>query len=155
MSRFTICVDGRYYAGESEDTERREAPGLQCGWHGSRCSPGTEVNKLLFSDEPTHVCCGHVNLFGDLRRIFDRCRVGTVVVRNATSPGESRDDLERAYASAEYARREVVARAEALRKALEEVASIYAKTPADDFALAAHYLAMGEVAVAAIKGDSK
>ena len=101
---YSLLVDGRYYAGESEEIEASPAPGLTAGFHGSRITGNRDRNKLLWSDAPCHFCRGMTNIMGDIRRVFDRGYPEVLILRRMSAQAVAgRDDLERAYDSAQEA----------------------------------------------------
>lgn len=116
---YCLLVDGRYYAGESEEIEASPAPGLAAGFHGSRVTGNRERNKLLWTDEPQHFCRGITNIMGDIRRVFDRGYPEVLILRRMSAPAiAERDDLERAYDSAQEVIRHLRGRVEELEAKL-------------------------------------
>lgn len=112
---YSLLVDGRYYAGESEETEASPAPGLTPGFHGARITGNRERNKLLWSDDPQHFCRGITNIMGDIRRVFDRAYPEVIILRRVGAHAKAgRDDLERAYESAQETIRHLKWRVDAL-----------------------------------------
>jgi hypothetical protein len=75
MNNYQIIVNGKYYAGESTESEQSDYGGN--GWHvnnhGSR-------NKLLFTDNEstTNIIEGRRNLRSHIDRIMSRIDDGTL-----------------------------------------------------------------------------
>ena len=69
MLKTKIKLNGKYYAGESDETEK-----VNIGAGGWYSHNKGEVNKLLFTDDPEEAkeLWGVIGIKSELARIFDR-----------------------------------------------------------------------------------
>lgn len=75
MNRYVIYVDGIAYGGVDYDAGEEARPQMTKGWEGGSAPRTRDV--LLWGGKP-HVIQSHINLKGDLERILERIRDGSI-----------------------------------------------------------------------------